>query len=135
MGGEGMSGRISPLLGLLLGVVVAIAVLVAVVAVADDGPPIHIREVDLTADEFQSGILADGRVTDDEMRSALMEVVGCVEDAGYDGELVRFDPGVSFHLRAGGETNEEADEADEALERCIERRAAAVSDRYFDAHR
>ncbi len=107
----------------------------SIAAVADDGPPIHIREVDLTADEFQSGILADGRVTDDEMRSAFMEVVRCVEEPWFGGELVRFDPGVPFHLRAGGETDEEADAADAALERCVEQRAAAVSDRYFDAHR
>lgn len=65
------------------------------------------------------------------MLAMLERVVECVADEGYEAELVDFIPGIRWHLRTTGETTDQADRADAALEGCQDTHAEAVMDAYW----
>lgn len=98
---------------------------------SEDGPPITIQHENLVPDAKQAQLLADGVISDAEMRQTLERLVKCVADRGYEAELVQFSPGEGWRLQTRGETQEVADAAEGALTACQNAGAAAVMDKYM----
>lgn len=85
-------------------------------------------------DELQGEILLDGSVTHEEMEHALLAVVDCVRDAGYNAELRYFRPRVGWGLGVWSQDPDEVERADERHDYCSARLVDELSDIYFDQH-